>query len=398
MFVKRKRSFAVFILLSTLSLSGEQANSRQHQLNEHIRLAQQYLKERRPDLAIPELQAVVALDPKDVDARGNLGVLLFFRGDYAGAAPQLRAAVKMQPGLWKLQALLGMAERRMGDDAQGREDLEAAFPHLQEQKFKIQVGNNLLESYSSTGDLDKAAAVISQLRKLDPTNVSLIYSSYRIYSDLANEAMLTMALVAPGSAQMHQVMAHELARHDDTAAAIANYREALKIDPQLPGLHFELAELLSNSSDASLQAQAESEYQAALAVNPFDEKAESRLGDLAAKRGDLKQADADYTRALQLQPDDAETATDLAKVLLSMGQKQKAQALLQKAIQLDPTDYVAHYRLSALYRQEGQLDKAKLELEQYQKYKNMKEELTKIFHEMRVETGQKTPDDSDAKK
>lgn len=398
MFVKRKRTFAVFILLSTLSLSGEQANSRQHQLNEHTRLAQQYLKERRPDLAIPELQAVVALDPKDVDARGNLGVLLFFRGDYAGAAPQLRAAVKMQPGLWKLQALLGMAERRMGDDAQGREDLEAAFPHLQEQKFKIQVGNNLLESYSSTGDLDKAAAVISQLRKLDPTNVSLIYSSYRIYSDLANEAMLTMALVAPGSAQMHQVMAHELARHDDTAAAIANYREALKIDPQLPGLHFELAELLSNSSDASLQAQAESEYQAALAVNPFDEKAESRLGDLAAKRGDLKLAEADYTRALQLQPDDAETATDLAKVLLSMGQKQKAQALLQKAIQLDPTDYVAHYRLSALYRQEGQPDKAKQELEQYQKYKNMKEELTKIFHEMRVETGQKTPDDSDAKK
>lgn len=398
MFVKRKRTFAVFILLSTLSLPGEQANSRQHQLNEHTRLAQQYLKERRPDLAIPELQAVVALDPKDVDARGNLGVLLFFRGDYAGAAPQLRAAVKMQPGLWKLQALLGMAERRMGDDAQGREDLEAAFPHLQEQKFKIQVGNNLLESYSSTGDLDKAAAVISQLRKLDPTNVSLIYSSYRIYSDLANEAMLTMALVAPGSAQMHQVMAHELARHDDTTAAIANYREALKIDPQLPGLHFELAELLSNSSDASLQAQAEAEYQAALAVNPFDEKAESRLGDLAAKRGDLKQADADYTRALQLQPDDAETATDLAKVLLSMGQKQKAQALLQKAIQIDPTDYVAHYRLSALYRQEGQPDKAKQELEQYQKYKNMKEELTKIFHEMRVETGQKTPDDSDAKK
>lgn len=398
MFVKRKRTFAVFILLSTLSLPGEQANSRQHQLNEHTRLAQQYLKERRPDLAIPELQAVVALDPKDVDARGNLGVLLFFRGDYAGAAPELRAAVKMQPGLWKLQALLGMAERRMGDDAQGREDLEAAFPHLQEQKFKIQVGNNLLESYSSTGDLDKAAAVISQLRKLDPTNVSLIYSSYRIYSDLANEAMLTMALVAPGSAQMHQVMAHELARHDDTTAAIANYREALKIDPQLPGLHFELAELLSNSSDASLQAQAEAEYQAALAVNPFDEKAESRLGDLATKRGDLKQADADYTRALQLQPDDAETATDLAKVLLSMGQKQKAQALLQKAIQLDPTDYVAHYRLSALYRQEGQPDKAKQELEQYQKYKNMKEELTKIFHEMRVETGQKTPDDSDAKK
>jgi len=48
-------------------------------------------------LAIPEFRAIVALDPKDVDALGNLGVLLFFQGDYANATPQLRAAVKLRP-------------------------------------------------------------------------------------------------------------------------------------------------------------------------------------------------------------------------------------------------------------------------------------------------------------
>jgi hypothetical protein len=36
------------------------------------------------DLAIPELHALVALEPKNSDAQGNLGILLFFRGDYAG--------------------------------------------------------------------------------------------------------------------------------------------------------------------------------------------------------------------------------------------------------------------------------------------------------------------------
>ena len=43
--------------------------------------------------------SVKALDPKNVDAQGNLGILLFFRPGYAQAVPHLRAAVKLQPEL-----------------------------------------------------------------------------------------------------------------------------------------------------------------------------------------------------------------------------------------------------------------------------------------------------------
>jgi len=66
----------------------------------------------------------------------------------------------------------------------------------------------------------------------------VLYASYRIYSDLSGESMLSLSLVAPESARMHQLMAHELERHGDDEAAIRNYREALKLDPRLPGLHF----------------------------------------------------------------------------------------------------------------------------------------------------------------
>jgi hypothetical protein len=40
-----------------------------------------------PDLAISELQKVIELNPGNVDARGNLGVLYFFRGNYKDAVP-----------------------------------------------------------------------------------------------------------------------------------------------------------------------------------------------------------------------------------------------------------------------------------------------------------------------
>jgi len=374
----------VFFFLGALQCVSQSTASRPQEIASHAHQAQEFLKERRPDLAIPEFRAIVALDPNNVDARGNLGVLLFFQGDYTAAIPHLRAALKLRPTLWRMQALLGMAERRTGSSKSALADLEKAFPKLQEDKIQIEAGMELIEIHAGAGDLDKAAATVSALRSRYPTNVEVLYTSYRIYSDLAGEAMLSLSLVAPTSARMHQVMAHELEKHGDEQAAIRNYREALKLDPQLPGLHFELAEMLNASSLASEQREAETEYKAALAVNQFDERAEFRLGDISSRRGDVQEAYAHYSRAVQLQPNDAEANIGLAKVLMLMNQPDKAEPLLQRAVQLDPTSAAAHFRLSTLYRQAGRTADATRELEEYQKYKELKEKLRDIYHDMRV--------------
>ena len=385
----------LFFLVSLQCLS-QSAASHQQQIESHKHQAQEFLKQNRPDLAIPEFRAIVALDPNNVDARGNLGVLLFFQAAYADAIPQLRAALKLRPTLWKIQALLGIAEKRTGDINAARGDLEKAFPKVPEEKIRIETGTELIEIYSGTGDLDKAAAIVSVLRELEPTDEALIYTSYRIYSDLAAESLLSLSLVAPNSARMHQAMAHELAKHGDTAEAIENYRTALKLDPRLPGLHFEFAEMLNSRATAESRQEAENEYKAALEVNPLDEESERRLGDVAARRNDLKEAYERYTRALHLQPGDPEAAIGLAKVLMAMDQPEKAEPLLEHALQLDPTSAVAHFRLSTVYRKMGRTADAKHELEEYQKYKDMKEKLLEIFHQMRLEPAKKENDDTDA--
>jgi cytochrome c-type biogenesis protein CcmH/NrfG len=395
-----KAILLALLLLPAASIVSftQTAPSKQTEIEQHQRLAQQYLQEQRPDLAIPELQALIVLDPENIDAQANLGVLLFFRGDYAGAVPHLRVALKAQPDLWKIQALLGLAEGRLGDVDSNRKDLETAFPHLTEDKFKAEVGRALIDNYSATGDLEKAATLASALLASQPTDTSLLYISYRLYSDLADKAMLTLALAAPNSAQMHQIMARELARHGDEAPAIANYREAIKIDPKLTSVHFELGNLLYNSTDEKLQAEAEPEFKAALAANPNDEKSLLMLGMIAAKRGDSKAAYDDYTRALQLQPDDGDASLELAKVLVTMNQTEKAQQLLERAIQIDPSNSVAHYRLATLYRRQGKTEQADKEIAEYKKYKEMKDRLQKVFHDMRVESGQKNSDDADLPK
>ena len=362
---------------------SQSTSGKDSQIAAHSHKAAEYLKENRADLAVPELKAILAIDPNNVDAHGNLGAVLFFQGAYAEAIPQLRAALKLRPNLWKTQALLGIGEKRVGEIESARRDLEKAFPNVTETKIRIQTGMELIDLYSATGELDKAGTTVSTLRKLDPIDGTILYTAYRVYSDLADESLLSLSVVDPNSARMHQAMAHELAKRGDTAGAIENYRAALKLDATLPGLHFELAEMLSTLGTPEGSREAETEYQSALQANPRDAQAESRLGEIALRANDLQKAAEHYNRALQLQPNDSEAAIGLAKVLMSQDQVQKAESLLQHALQLDPTNASAHYRLSAIYRQTGRTAEAKHEIEEYQKYRKMKEKLRELYKGLR---------------
>lgn len=390
--------FCWICFLCSLSSFAHTEASRQQQIESHTRKAAEYLKDNRADLAVPEFKAILAIDPKNVDAHGNLGAVLFFQGAYAEAIPELRAALKLRPTLWKTEALLGIAEKRTGNVEAARRDLEKAFPNVTEEKIRVETGMELVEIDSATGDLEKAATTIGALRKLEPTNGAILYAAYRIYSDLADESLLSLSVVDPNSARMHQALAHELAKRGRTAEAIENYRVALKLDPQLPGIHFELAEMLNTLGTDEGRQEAESEYRAALAANPLDEQSECRLGEIAFRAGDFKVASDDYERALKLRPADPEANIGLAKVLMSLNEPQKAEPLLQRAIQLDPTSAVAHFRLSTIYRQTGRAEDAKHELEQYQKYKDMKEKLRAVYGDLHRDQSGDENDDSSPKK
>jgi len=385
------------LLLSPALCFAQTASDTQSQIAEHSRKIQQYLQEKKPDLAIPELQSLVALDPNNADTRGNLGVLLFFKGDCADAVPQLRAATSLRTGLWRIEVLLSMCEKRQGDMAAARTDLEDAFPHLDEEKLRLQAGMELIEIYSNNGDLDKAAGVVTVLREHDPTNPDVLYTAYRIYSDMAGESMLSLSLVDPDSAQMHRVIAHEESRQGNDAGAIGHYRKAIDLNPQLPGIHFELAELLYASQDEKLKKEAEQEYLAALKENPGDEKTVRKLGEIDAARGDTQRAFEEFSKAIQLEPADSDAKLGLAKTLIEMNQLDKAQALLEETAQQEPSNAIAHYRLATLYRKVGRMDDARREADLYKKYKDMKEKLRALYKELQIQPKGTQADEQDEK-
>jgi tetratricopeptide (TPR) repeat protein len=389
----------LFSFLLLLSMGGVAANAAQsgdgaaaQQVQLHEQRAHQLLNEKKPELAAKEFAAVLAIDPHNLDAQANLGVLLYFQKNYAEAEPHLRDAIEQKPDLTRIRALLGMCEHRLGKIEAARTDLQAAVDQLQEPSIRREAGLELVEIYTASQEPEKAAAVIATLRQGAPTDPMILYAAYRIYTDLAGEALLDLSVAAPDSGQMHQAMAHELVRQRDLNGAITNFRKALAANPDLPGIHFELAEALRSSPDLKLRAEAEQEYKLAIAANSFDEKALSKLGDLYADKGDFDGAATYYKLALKLRSDDADAALGLARVYTEKNDLASALPLLEQVTTADPTNVLAHYRLSTVYRKLNRPTDAKRELDAYQKYKDIREKLRLIYKELRLETPQSEED------
>jgi tetratricopeptide (TPR) repeat protein len=392
-----RRFLAGLVLLLSVTTGRSQTTEiKQQEFAAHVKKAQEYLRASDPRQAIPEFEAAVTIDPDNVEIQANLGVLLYFQGKLQDAIPHLRIALDKKPELTKIQGLLGIAELHTLDFVGGRKDLVASFPSISDAKFKVDVGLELVGLYTQEGDLTAASEIIAQLRKAAPDNAEVLYAAYRTYADLSSESMMALALASPDSAQMHQVLAHEEIKEGNTNGAIAQFRRAIEIDPRLPGIHYELAELLNTSQDPNVKKQAEQEYHAALVSNPLDEKAESRLADIDAGKGNTQQAFAEYSKAVEIQPGDADAKIGLAKTLIVMDQLDKALQVLEQALQQDPTNPAAHYRLSTLYKKQGRMDDAKREVDLYTKFKDLKDKLRATYKELLIQPNEISADERNA--
>jgi tetratricopeptide (TPR) repeat protein len=372
------------VFLSTLAYS-QNSDSQQQEVQLHLQRAQEALRVNDADTAAQEYRAALQVDPTNVDAQANLGVIAFMQGHYDEAAGDFRQTLKLQPGLWKVQALLGMCEKRLGHLASARLSLEQSFPHLEEPKLRTQAGLELAELDYQVGELGKSAEVINTLRQLDPKNLDVLYSAYRTYSDLADSALNSIALLAPDCARMHLIIAEHLINEGDRDGAIVQYKKVLQLDPQLPGAHFELAEaLLEKSKTQREREEAEEAFKAELALNPGNVNAECRLGDYYLSAGTLRldAAYQSYARALKLQPDFATAQLGMGRVLIRMGKNQEALDHLREAARLDPLDSSAHYLLAQTYRKLGRTPDADREIKLFEDLENSRKKIHEVYQEM----------------
>lgn len=390
-------------LLLTLGLSAvpglrcQSTVSKQQEIQAHMQRAQQALGASDFAGAEREFAAVVAVDPNNLDALGNIGVMRFLQNDWAGAAKQFHTILKVQPKTWKVQAYLGRSEWRLGHGAEARRHLEEALPHLQEGPFKTQAGLELAQIEYQGGDLDAAVDVVRILLPSNSKNVDVLYTCARIYADLANQSRDALLLTAPESGRSHQIMAEMLINKGESRTAIVEFRKALEVNPKLRGIHYELGEaILQDSRQAPALDAAEKEFRAALAENPVDAGAEYRLGTIYSLRRDYQTAIGHFTRAVQMNPENAYAHQGLGAAWLRMGEPEKALGPLVTAIRLDPLYSVSHYQLSTVYKQLGREDDSRREMETFQRLDNSSKQLDQVYLQTRGEFPESNPTGPDA--
>ena len=113
--------------------------------------------------------------------------------------------------------------------------MEKSFPKLKDKSLQIQAGMELANLYYQQGSLDRTAAMMRSLVDLDPDNVEILYMAQRVYSDLADDTLNKLAILAPGSARMQQVIAERLINEGDLKGATEHYRKGAGDRPAAAG-------------------------------------------------------------------------------------------------------------------------------------------------------------------
>ena len=330
-----------------------------------------------------------------VDARLRLGTQELMRGDCADARADLRAVLASRPSLVQAEGLLGMCEKRLGEP-QALAHLEHAFAKLTDPKLKTEIGVELADFYYQRGDLDHALPVVRILVALNPDNIDILFFAQNVYQEMADNTLNKLALLAPESPRMQQVVAEHLVNAGDLKGAAEHYRQALKMDPYLPGAHFELAEAILEASpnDAAAQTEAQQQLQEALRVDGESARIECEMGRDAYLQSRMDAALAHYRRALVLVPTDVEALMGTARILMRQQKPADALPLLKQAVEEDPLNGEAHYRFSRALQALGQSDAAHEQIRIYETIQSARQKVIQVYQEMnrRVNTPADEPD------
>ncbi len=141
----------------------------------------------------------------------------------------------------------------------------------------------------------------------------------------------TLACTSPNSFA-HNSLGCLLAERGETEAAMAQFRQALKLQPNYAGAYESMGMV---SIDRGEFVEAIGYLQTALRLQPDSAQAHYHLANALVGSDQTELAIAHYHRALEIDPDHAQAHGKLANVLTDLGRSEEAMAHYEQALQLD---------------------------------------------------------------
>lgn len=354
------------IFLGLALLSGQSKNI---DVRAHLERAEQ--AQQRGDLqtAKKELQEAVQLNSSVAEVHARLGIVYRKLGMPAQAAESLEQAVRLEPNP-RVKVLLAVSYMDAGRHRDAIPLLRASFEAEAKESLRVVIGQHLVECYLANGEDEQALAMVQKLRQIAPDDAAVLYLSSKVYMNLWNGAYQRMLAKARDSYQVHLIQAEALEAQERFSEAANEYREVLKVAPEIGGIHYRLARMILRSRvSPNADQEALAEFRKELEINPADARALAGMGEIQLGNNRLEEATRSLQQALSLQPGYVPARVGLAKVLIAQKQWSKALEHLEAASKLAPDEEAVAYNLMIVYRGLGRAVDAKRAFDTFQRLK-----------------------------
>ena len=206
----------------------------------------------------------------------------------------------------------------------------------------------------SIGDEQAVVDALVFLKRTSPDDPEALYIATHYFSELSTRAAQALESKVPSSFQARKLQAESLESQGKYDEAISIYRKILEENPNTPGIHYRLGQImLSQVSPSDSTKSAEIEFQQEIKIDPLNAAAEFVLGELARRGNRWDDAIAHFTRASTLDVGFSEAYLALGMSLTASGQFARSITPLEKYVSMEPGDPAGHYQLALAYTRVG---------------------------------------------
>jgi len=294
---------------------------------------------------------VLKLEPNNVGALGNLGVVYSRMHRYADAIEVDNRALRLRPGDSGLLLNLGLAYSK-------QEQYDKALPLFSRivaaNPAHRQARELLATCRIYTGHPEAAITDLELLRAGGPGEPGILYLLGVAYARLKQpdkaQAAFAEMMNAANPAQASFLMGkayYDAGRFEDAAEAL---QKTVAADNGFPGVHLGLGKVYVS---LRRNQEAESEFKLALAQDSAAAEAQYFLGALLALDGRPADAAPYLETARRLTPDAWGVYYYLGRVRLQEQKPAQAAPLLEHAAKLNPTQSAVYYQLARALKLSG---------------------------------------------
>jgi predicted Zn-dependent protease len=205
----------------------------------------------------------------------------------------------------------------------------------------------------------------------------------------SGDALSKLREIDPDSVLVHEVSGEIMEGMNNYDGAIIEYRKAVEMAPQEPGMLYKLGNAYMSISQWDSGTK---EFQAELANDPRSCASYYKIGDIVLlQHGDPETALADLQESIAICPNRIEAREDRARALLRTDRYEDALPDLQAATKATPGDPTVHFLLAQAYRSLGRTQEARAEMQFFSKLEESARAATAARAEQVMQNKQENP-------